>query len=196
MRKVRLNSSIVYEKQRQLIDDMRFIGDCVQAVEMFVAAPGPDVDTAVKAALTEMQKQLDQVMKYMGMLKMNSAKLPVGGEHEDVDSEFMDEVDSILGLEDGQSIDISKARLAYNEDTQELMLTDEDDIPEGYEVVGEVVETPDTDDSVEETETEDEGDEAEAPVPEEESEKSEIPDESEAAPKSPENEPAEAADNF
>lgn len=195
MRKVRLNSSIVYENQRQLIDDMRFIGDCVEAVEMFVAAPGPDVDTAVKAALTEMQKQLDQVMKYMGMLKMNSAKLPVGGENEDVDAEFMDEVDSILGLEDGQSIDISKARLAYNEDTQELMLTDEDDIPEGYEVVGEVVETPDTDDSVEETETE-EGDKADTSVPEEESEKSEIPDESEDAPKSPENEPAKEVENF
>ena len=150
MRKVRLNSGIVQDNARQLLDDMHYLGNCVEAIEMFVAVPGPDVDNAVKKALIEAQRQLDKVMGYMGMLKVNSAKLPIGSETESDDTTFLEAADSVLGLEDGESIDISKAQLLYNEDTLELMLTDEEEVPEGFEVVGTVVETEETEDDAEE----------------------------------------------
>lgn len=150
MRKVRLNSGIVHDNARQLLDDTHYLGNCVKAIEMFVAAPGPDVDNAVKKTLIELQRQLDNVMGYMGMLKVNSAKLPVGSETASDDTAFLEAADSVLGLEDGESIDISKAQLLYNEDTLELMLTDEEDVPEGFDVVGTVVETEDTEDDAEE----------------------------------------------
>lgn len=150
MRKVRLNSGIVQDNARQLLADMQYLGNCIEAVEMFVAAPGPDVDSAVKQTLIEAKKQLEKVMGYMGMLKVNSAKLPIGSETESDDTTFLEAADSVLGLEDGESIDISKAQLLYNEDTLELMLTDEDEIPEGFDVVGTVVETEETEDDAEE----------------------------------------------
>lgn len=150
MRKVRLNSGIVQDNARQLLADMHYLGNCIEAVEMFVAAPGPDVDNAVKQTLIEAKKQLEKVMGYMGMLKVNSAKLPIGSETESDDTTFLEAADSVLGLEGGESIDISKAQLLYNEDTLELMLTDEDEIPEGFDVVGTVVETEETEDDAEE----------------------------------------------
>lgn len=150
MRKVRLNSGIVQDNARQLLADMHYLGNCIEAVEMFVAAPGPDVDSAVKQTLIEAKKQLEKVMGYMGMLKVNSAKLPIGSETESDDTTFLEAADSVLGLEDGESIDISKAQLLYNEDTLELMLTDEEEIPEGFDVVGTVVETEETEDDAEE----------------------------------------------
>ena len=150
MRKVRLNSGIVQDNARQLLADMRYLANCIEAVEMFVAAPGPDVDSAVKQTLIEAKKQLEKVMGYMGMLKVNSAKLPIGSETESDDTTFLEAADSVLGLEDGESIDISKAQLLYNEDTLELMLTDEEEIPEGFDVVGTVVETEETEDDAEE----------------------------------------------
>lgn len=150
MRKVRLNSGIVQDNARQLLADMHYLGNCIEAVEMFVAAPGPDVDNAVKQTLIEAKKQLEKVMGYMGMLKVNSAKLPIGSETESDDTTFLEAADSVLGLEDGESIDISKAQLLYNEDTLELMLTDEEEIPEGFDVVGTVVETEETEDDAEE----------------------------------------------
>ena len=86
------------------------------------------------------------------MMRVNSARLPVGGEADSDDTAFLEDVDSVLGLENGESIDISKAQLLYNQDTLELMLTDEDDIPDGFEVVGTVVETEDTENAAEDAE--------------------------------------------
>ena len=163
MRKVRLNSGIVQDNARQLLADMHYLGNCIEAVEMFVAAPGPDVDNAVKKTLIELQRQLDNVMGYMGMLKVNSAKLPVGSETASDDTAFLEAADSVLGLEDGESIDISKAQLLYNEDTLELMLTDEEDVPEGFDVVGTVVETEDTEEDTEDDAEEAAGEEQEEP---------------------------------
>jgi hypothetical protein len=93
MRKVRLNSGIVHDNARQLLDDTHYLGNCVKAIEMFVAAPGPDVDNAVKKTLIELQRQLDNVMGYMGMLKVNSAKLPVGSETASDDTAFLEAAD-------------------------------------------------------------------------------------------------------
>ena len=152
MRKVRLNSGIVQDNARQLLADMHYLGNCIEAVEMFVAAPGPDCDSKVKESLIHVQKQLDKVKGYMGMMRVNSARLPVGGEADSDDTAFLEDVDSVLGLENGESIDISKAKLLYNQDTLELMLTDEDDIPDGFEVVGTVVETEDTENAAEDAE--------------------------------------------
>lgn len=152
MRKVHLNSGVVQNHARQLLDDMHTLSNYIEAIEMFVVNPGPDCDSTVKEALIHVQKQLDKVKGYMGMVRVNSARLPVGGEADSDDTAFLEDVDSVLGLENGESIDISKAQLLYNQDTLELMLTDEDDIPDGFEVVGTVVETEDTENAAEDAE--------------------------------------------
>lgn len=149
MRKVHLNCSVVQDHARQLLDDMHTIGDYIEAIEMFIVNPGPNSDATVKEALIRVQKQLDKVKGYMGMMRVNSARLPVGGEADSDDTAFLEDVDSILGLENGESIDLSKAQLIYNQDTLELILTDEADIPDGFEVVGTVVETEDTENAAE-----------------------------------------------
>lgn len=152
MRKVHLNSGVVQENSYQLLDDMNTMSNYIEAIEMFVVNPGPDCDSTVKEALIHVQKQLDKVKGYMGMMRVNSARLPVGGEADSDDTAFLEDVDSVLGLENGASIDLSKAQLLYNQDTLELMLTDEDDIPDGFEVVGTVVETEDTENAAEDAE--------------------------------------------
>lgn len=152
MRKVHLNSGVVQNHARQLLDDMHTLSNYIEAIEMFVVNPGPDCDSTVKEALIHVQKQLDKVKGYMGMMRVNSARLPIGGEADSDDTAFLEDVDSVLGLENGESIDISKAQLLYNQDTLELMLTDEDDIPDGFEVVGTVVETEDTENAAEDAE--------------------------------------------
>lgn len=152
MRKVHLNSGVVQEHARQLLDDMHTVSNYIEAIEMFVVNPGPNCDSTVKEALIHVQKQLDKVKGYMGLMRVNSARLPIGGEADSDDTAFLEDVDSVLGLENGESIDISKAKLLYNKDTLELMLTDEDDIPDGFEVVGTVVETEDTENAAEDAE--------------------------------------------
>lgn len=152
MRKVHLNSGAIQENSYQLLDDMNTMSNYIEAIEMFVTNPGPDCDATVKQALSHIQNLLDKVMGYTGIVKVNSAKLPIGGEADSDDTAFLEDVDSVLGLENGESIDISKAQLLYNQDTLELMLTDEDDIPDGFEVVGTVVETKDTENAAEDTE--------------------------------------------
>lgn len=152
MRKVHLNSSVVQENSYQLLDDMNTMSNYIEAIEMFVTNPGPDCDATVKQALSHIQNLLDKVMGYTGIVKVNSAKLPIGSNADSDDTAFLEDVDSVLGLENGESIDLSKAQLLYNQDTLELMLTDEDNIPDGFEVVGTVVETEDTENAAEDAE--------------------------------------------
>lgn len=152
MRKIHLNSGVVQDHAQQLLDDMYTVGNYIEAIEMFIVNPGPNCDATVKEALIHVQKQLDKVKGYMGMMRVNSARLPVGGEANSDDTAFLEDADSILGLENGESIDLSKAQLLYNQDTLELMLTDEADIPDGFEVVGTVVETEDTENAAEDAE--------------------------------------------
>ena len=77
---------------------------------------------------------------------LNSAKLPVGATSKsEVDNEFMNDVDSILSLSTGDTIDVDAAYLAYNPETKELILSDEGEntLDSGYVVIGKF--TPDKD---------------------------------------------------
>lgn len=78
--------------------------------------------------------------------RLNSAKLPVGATSKsEVDNEFMNDVDSILSLSTGDTIDVDAAYLAYNPETKELILSDESEttLDNGYVVIGKF--TPDND---------------------------------------------------
>ena len=166
MRKIRLNSSIAPELRRKLLEDMKFFDSCKKAIEMFVTTPADNVERSIQQVLREAQKRLDTVMEYMGVTSVYSARLPVGGENSTADSQFLEDADSVLGLEDGQSINLSKAQLLYNEETLELILTDEETIPDGFAVVGIVQETEDSDNAAENAadakESEDDSTESEA----------------------------------
>ena len=77
---------------------------------------------------------------------LNSAKLPVGATSKsETDTEFMNDVDSILSLSTGDTIDVDAAYLAYNPETKELILSDEGEntLDSGYAVIGKF--TPDKD---------------------------------------------------
>ena len=77
---------------------------------------------------------------------LNSAKLPVGATAKsEVDNEFMNDVDSILSLSTGDTIDVDAAYLAYNPETKELILSDESEntLDSGYVIIGKF--TPDKD---------------------------------------------------
>lgn len=77
---------------------------------------------------------------------LNSAKLPVGATSKsEVDNEFLNDVDSILSLSTGDTIDVDAAYLAYNPDTKELILSDESEttLDSGFVIIGEF--TPDND---------------------------------------------------
>ena len=78
--------------------------------------------------------------------RLNSAKLPVGATSKsEVDNEFMNDVDSILSLSTGDTIDVDAAYLAYNPETKELILSDESEttLDSGYVIIGKF--TPDSD---------------------------------------------------
>ena len=86
---------------------------------------------------TYLRRKLDQ---------LNSAKLPVGATSKsEVDNEFMNDVDSILSLSTGDTIDVDAAYLAYNPETKELILSDESEttLDSGYVIIGKF--TPDND---------------------------------------------------
>lgn len=77
---------------------------------------------------------------------LNSAKLPVGATSKsEVDNEFLNDVDSILSLSTGDTIDVDAAYLAYNPETKELILSDESEttLDSGFVIIGEF--TPDKD---------------------------------------------------
>lgn len=80
------------------------------------------------------------------LAELNSAKLPVGGASKsEVDNEFMNDVDSILSLSTGDTIDVDTAYLAYNPDTKEMILSDESEttLDSGFVIIGKF--TPDND---------------------------------------------------
>lgn len=77
---------------------------------------------------------------------LNSAKLPVGATSKsEVDNEFLNDVDSILSLSTGDTIDVDAAYLAYNPETKELILSDESEttLDSGFVIIGKF--TPDND---------------------------------------------------
>lgn len=196
MRKIRLNSGLSSDMRRRILQDVNLISANLDFVQRAVAVNDTSIGS-IKEALAKASATMIALENYVGSKSVNSARLPVGGEQDDVDAEFLDNADSILGLEDGQSIDLSKAQLLYNEDTMELVLTDEDEVPDGYAVVGVVEETPATDNS-----NEDEDDDGEAKEPEdaEAADKETTDDasaeEQPAAPKAESESPAEESEEF
>lgn len=80
------------------------------------------------------------------LAELNSAKLPVGATSKsEVDNEFLNDVDSILSLSTGDTIDVDAAYLAYNPETKELILSDESEttLDSGFVIIGKF--TPDND---------------------------------------------------
>jgi len=65
-------------------------------------------------------------------IKLNSAEITPGNAEHDVDEQFMQDMDSIITLEDGSSINLKKARLLYNPDSKKIELTDNEATPTGY----------------------------------------------------------------
>jgi hypothetical protein len=144
MRKVHLNSGVVQEHARQLLDDIHTVSNYIEAIEMFVVNPGPNCDSTVKEALIRVQKQLDKVKGYMGLMRVNSARLPIGGEADSDDTAFLEDVDSVLGLENGDLADVTEYtanyRRAYHGELIAYVQADSD-IPAVVTISGEMLKT-------------------------------------------------------
>lgn len=66
----------------------------------------------------------------MRRFKVNaSANISPSQYDSEVDEQFMQDVDSIITLEDGSSLDLKKAVLLYNPKSKKIQLTDSDTYP-------------------------------------------------------------------
>ena len=69
----------------------------------------------------------------MRRIKINSGTNVMPSRFENpVDEEFLNDVSSIITLEDGTSLDLRKARLLYNPNTHQVQLTDADANPKDF----------------------------------------------------------------
>lgn len=69
----------------------------------------------------------------MRKFKINSASSVSPSQFEnDVDEQFMQDVGSIITLEDGSSLDLNKAMLLYNPKTRQIQISDSKDIPSDF----------------------------------------------------------------
>ena len=69
----------------------------------------------------------------MRKFKLNSAAEVSPSQFEnDVDEQFMQDVGSIITLEDGSSLDLRKAVLLYNPKTKKVQLSDSESYPEDF----------------------------------------------------------------
>lgn len=69
----------------------------------------------------------------MRKFKINSAASVSPSQFEnDVDEQFMQDVGSIITLEDGSSLDLNKAMLLYNPKTRQIQISDSKDIPSNF----------------------------------------------------------------
>lgn len=69
----------------------------------------------------------------MRKFKINSAASVSPSQFEnDVDEQFMQDVGSIITLEDGSSLDLNKAMLLYNPKTRQIQISDSKDIPSDF----------------------------------------------------------------
>lgn len=68
----------------------------------------------------------------MRKIKINSASISPGRYEHQVDEEFLQDVSSIITLEDGSSLNLEKTVLLYNPDTKKIQLSDSDTIPENF----------------------------------------------------------------
>ena len=76
-------------------------------------------------------------------VKLNSAAVAPGKFEETVDDQFMQDMSSVITLEDGSSLDLKKAVLLYNPNTHKIQLTDSSDIPKDFIQVATLTVTPD-----------------------------------------------------
>ena len=76
-------------------------------------------------------------------VKLNSAAVAPGKFEETVDDQFMQDMSSVITLEDGSSLDLKKAVLLYNPNTHKIQLTDSSDIPKDFTQVATLTVTPD-----------------------------------------------------
>lgn len=68
----------------------------------------------------------------MRKFKINAAADISPGGFDDIDEQFMQDVGSIITLEDGSSLDLRKARLLYNPESRKIQLSDTDSSPAGF----------------------------------------------------------------
>lgn len=86
----------------------------------------------------------------MRRIRINSAAVSPGKYDNAVDEEFMEDVGSIITLEDGSSLNLKQAVLLYNPKTKKIQLTDSDNYPNDYVQVASLTVTdqkPEPDDS-------------------------------------------------
>lgn len=76
-------------------------------------------------------------------IKLDSAAVAPGKFERSVDDEFMQDLSSVIVLEDGSSLDLSKAVLLYNPNTHKIQLTDSNNVPKDFVQVATLTVTPD-----------------------------------------------------
>lgn len=62
----------------------------------------------------------------------SSAEVSPSQFENDIDEQFMQDVDSIITLEDGSSLDLKKAVLLYNPKTRKIQISDSDSYPDDF----------------------------------------------------------------
>lgn len=68
----------------------------------------------------------------MRRFKINSASISPGKYEQGIDSEFMEDMSSVITLEDGSSLDLKKTVLLYDPDSHKIQLSDSGDIPDNF----------------------------------------------------------------
>lgn len=68
----------------------------------------------------------------MRRFKINSAAISPGKYEQGIDSEFMEDMSSIITLEDGSSLDLKKTVLLYDPDSRKIQLSDSGDVPDNF----------------------------------------------------------------
>lgn len=68
----------------------------------------------------------------MRKFKINSAAVSPSTYSNAVDEEFLQDMSSIITLEDGSSLDLKNAVLLYNPDNHKIQISDANNIPKGF----------------------------------------------------------------
>lgn len=79
----------------------------------------------------------------MRKFRINAASVAPAQFDSTVDDEFMQDMSSIITLEDGTSLDLKKTVLLYNPNTHKIQLTDSDSVPKDFIQVATLTLTPD-----------------------------------------------------
>lgn len=68
----------------------------------------------------------------MRKFKINAAAVSPSTYANEVDEEFLQDMSSIITLEDGSSLDLKNAVLLYNPDNHKIQISDANNIPKGF----------------------------------------------------------------